>query len=156
MWTHIVATLVLLIVATWVIEWFLARRHARKTPARNVVTRDVAPVVGFLGVILLALSLAEAARSAVLAAWGWGIALGVIASAYAVLAVRATVAAQPTQSPARAAWRLLRTRGVALLLALAGVYLAVRVVGAALEVLLAGALGVMVVAMAVLSVSRKQ
>lgn len=161
MWTRVFAALVLLLIASFAIQALIPRRaRARKMAPRLYMQWDVAPVIGFFGAILLALSFAEAVRREVIAAWGWGSASGLIASAsvWAALVYRQSHPARNAQreTTGPAAWRLVRRYGAVLLFAVLGLYLAVRLFGAALEVFIAGALGVLVIAMAVAVFARNR
>lgn len=151
MWTNIVGALVLLFVGTYVVQWFLPR-SAKQAMSRRDMRRELAPVIGFVGILLLALSLTESFRRQVVAAWGLGIALGVILSIGIWFALnyglRGSVA-MPT-SPLRATIQIVRTFGLPTILAVIGIYLAVRIVGVMLEMFIAGAISILVVAAAVM------
>ncbi len=164
MWLRVIVAMALLIVATFVIQILISRSRARTFSSRHYAMWDVAPVTGFLGAVLLALSFAEAARREAIEAWRWGIALGLLLSGCLAAAVvyrwnhRVPKIADPVarngaipggkETAARALLSLVRTYGLGLLFAILGVTLAVRFVGAALEVFIAGALGTFIVAMA--------
>jgi len=149
MWSQIVGTLVVLVVATYIIQLVLprARGGARRTSARW----DVAPVIGFFGVLLLALSLTEALRRVVIEVWLVGIVLGLVLSAFLWIALGSWEIAPTRQrgSALLATIRLIRTFGLPVLIALIGVYLAVRFVGAIVEVFVSGLLGAAIVALAI-------
>jgi len=149
MWSQIVGTLVVLVVATYIIQLVLprARGGARRTSARW----DIAPVIGFFGVLLLALSLTEALRRVVIEVWLVGIVLGLVLSAFLWIALGSWEIAPTRQrgSALLATIRLIRTFGLPVLIALIGVYLAVRFVGAIVEVFVSGLLGAAIVALAI-------
>ncbi len=177
MWLRVIAAVALLFVATFVIQILISRRGARNflssqrargLAARQYAMWDVAPVAGFFGAILLALSFAEAARREAIDGWRWGIAFGLIlsgclgaAAAYRwkhraprkETAAQPGVAPRPARDPAGSAIHVIlgfvRTYGLVLLFAILGVTLAVRIVGAALQVFIAGALGTFTIALAV-------
>jgi hypothetical protein len=149
MWSQIVGTLAVLVVATYVIQFLLprARGGTRRTSARW----DIAPVIGFFGVLLLALSLTEALRRVVIEVWLMGIVLGLVLSAFLWIALgsRETNPPRSRGSAMLATIRLIRTFGLPVLIALIGVYLAVRFVGAIVEVFVSGLLGAAIVALAI-------
>jgi hypothetical protein len=149
MWSQIVATLIVLIVVTYVIQLFLPR--ARGGASRTSLRWDVAPVLGFFGAILLALAFLEALRRVMIEAWLIGIACGVVAGAFLwiVLGARSDLLPRPRGSALVATIRALRAFGLPVLFALLGVYLAIRFVGAIVEVFIAGLLGALVLALAV-------
>jgi hypothetical protein len=149
MWSQIIGVLILLIVATYVIQLFLPR--TRGGAQRTSVRWDVAPVIGFFGILLLALSFAEAVRRVVIEAWLVGIALGLVLSAFLWIALgnRETRAPRARGSALLAMIRTIRTFGLPVLLALAAVYFAVRIVGTVVEVFVSGLIGAAVIAMTV-------
>ncbi|MEW5721299.1 MAG: hypothetical protein AB1817_21915, partial [Chloroflexota bacterium] len=143
-------TLVVLVVATYVIQLVLPRTRgggARRTSARW----DIAPVIGFFGILLLALSFTEALRRVVIEVWLVGLALGLVLSAFLWIALgsRETSAPRARGSALLATIRAIRTFGLPVLFALIGVYLAVRFIGAVVEVFVSGLLGAAILAMAV-------
>jgi hypothetical protein len=149
MWSQIIGILVILVVATYVIQLFLPRTRggARRTSARW----DVAPVIGFFGILLLALSFAEALRRVVIEVWLVSILLGLLLSAFLwiVLGSRAPNPTHSRGSALLATIRLIRTFGLPVLLTLIAVYLAVRFVGSVVEVFISGLLGAVMIAMAI-------
>lgn len=149
MWHQIVATLVILILATYIIQLFFPR--ARASTRRTSLRWDVAPVIGFLAVVLLALAFAEALRRALLEAWLIGIAGGVVlgASVWIVLGARTDLMPTRSGSALRATVRLVRVFGPPVLIALFVLALAARVWGSIVEVFGAALVGALVLAMAV-------
>lgn len=149
MWSQIVGILAILVVATYAIQLFLphARGGARRTSARW----DVAPVIGFFGILLLALSFTEALRRVVIEVWLVSLLLGLLLSAFLWIALgsRAPSPARARGSALLATIRLIRTFGLPVLFALIAVYLAVRIVGSVVEVFISGLLGTAMIAMAV-------
>lgn len=149
MWTQIVVTLFLLVVATYALQLFLPR--SRQGQARTSARWDVAPMLGFFGVLLLALSLMEALRRTLVDAWAWGILLGLILGVAVWVGAQAQPATpiQKKGSALLATWRILRTYGIAIIAAVIGTYLAGRIFGSIVEVFVSGALGVLIIAIAV-------
>lgn len=150
MWTNIVGGLVLLVAVTYAVQFF-APRSARTNERRAGVRWDMAVLIGFLGAVLLVLSLTEAIRREVVVAWAMGDALGLIAGAvtWIVLGYRRSAPQPKNESALRATIRLVRTYGTLVLIGVVGIYLAVRVVGPVVEVFVAGAIGMMVIVIAV-------
>jgi len=148
MWSQIVGILIILVLATYAIQLFLprARGGARRTSARW----DIAPVIGFFGILLLALSFTEALRRVVIEVWLAGIVVGLVLSAFLWIALgaRETSPARQGGSALLATIRLIRTFAAPTLLALVGIYLAVRFIGAMVEVFVSGLFGAAIVAMA--------
>jgi divalent metal cation (Fe/Co/Zn/Cd) transporter len=156
MWSQVVAALLVLIVATYAVQLFLPRDKTRPGTRRNYARWDVAPLLGFIGALVLALSLTEAMRGAVIEAWAWGLGLGLaISVAFGIVLIYSNNApSQKNESALRATLRFVRTYGVLAIFTVIGVYLAVRIVGAALEVFVGSAVGVWLVAMAVALFTR--
>jgi hypothetical protein len=155
LWIQIVAALVLLTAATYLIQWLVPRNRSKGIPRRQYLRWDVAPIAGFFAALLLALSFAEAARREVIAPWGWGLAFGLIVSigAWVLLGNRGHRAARQRAS----LWHYLRRYGTPVIATVIGLYLAVRVFGSALGVFIAAAIGVVVMAAAVaMFVGNKQ
>lgn len=147
LWLRIVVALVLLVIATYLIQWLVPQRGA-KANRRQYMRWDVAPIVGFFGVLLLALSLALAVQSNAVVQWGWGFVFGFIV---AVLAWTLGIYRNNQTARKRAGIRQIVQRYVPLTIAvLVGLYLAVRIFGAVLEVFVVAALGVFVLAFAVM------
>jgi hypothetical protein len=152
MWTRIVGGLVLLIGASFGVQWLFPRTRGQKV-SRQYVRWDVAPIVGFLGLLLAALSFVEAQRGDVIPAWGLGGAFGLVLGLGMWVALmywgnRPAAPARKNESAFRLAWQFIRTYGILFLIALFGLNVAIRWLGAALEVFTAGALGVFVMATA--------
>ena len=149
MWSQIVVALFLLVIATYVLELFLPR--SRQGQSRTSARWDVAPMLGFFGILVLALSLMEAYRRALIEAWGWGILLGVILGIAVWVGAQAQPVA-PVQKKGSALWvtlRFLRTYGIAIIVAVIGIYAASKIFGSIIEVFVSGALGVLIIAIAV-------
>ena len=151
MWTQIVAGLIVLIAVTYAIQYFLPRRKPNSHSAN--ARWDIAPALGFFGVLLLALSLTEAIRGAVIEAWMFGIAFGFILGIGAWIALgyriqAPLVPAARKQSAFLATLRLIRTWGMTVILIVIGIYLAVRILGPSVEVFLAGAGAVLLIGVA--------
>jgi len=148
MWTQIVVTLVLLIIGTYVVQFFFPR--AGRSRVNNTNARwDIAPALGFFGALLLALSLVEAIRQSIVDMWAWGVALGLILGAvtWVVMGYRAALVL-PKGSALIATFRIVRAYGTIIFFAVIGVYLAVRLVGSVVEVFVASALGLVILTMA--------
>jgi hypothetical protein len=146
LWTRIVGALALLLAATFLIQWLMPRRQSQPMARSRFLRWDLAPVVGFIGAVLLALSLVEASRREMIAQWGWGIALGLVVSA----AAWAHVSFGQRRAAARASvWRYVQQYGMFAIALGIGFYLGVRVFGAMLGVFAASALSVGVIAIAI-------
>jgi len=140
--------LILLIVGTYAIQFFLPRK---KSNANHASARwDIAPMLGFFSILLLALSLIEAIRRDVLDAWAWGVGLGLIVSVaiWIALANRSIIIMPKNQSALVATFRLVRAFGIPVALLAAGIYVIVRVFGSGVQVFLAGAGGIMIMTVA--------
>ncbi len=148
MWSSIVAGLVVAILATYALQLFVPRAPARVR--RNYARWDVAPLLGFIAALLLALSFVEALRRAVIEAWGIGLGVGLVVSLVCgiVLVTSRDAPVRPKESAFLATLRLVRAYGVVAIAASLGLYVAVRLVGVALEVLFASAFGVWLMTMA--------
>ena len=135
------------VVAVLALDYFFLRRRAVKRPS---IFLEIAPVIGFIGAILLGLGFVEAVRREVVEAWRWGIGLGVALAfvAGALWRVGAGASIGPSEMGWRAWLRIAKTYGIVLLFGVLGVVLAVRVIGALLEVFIASALGVLALAVA--------
>ena len=162
MWTRVVGSLVVLVLVTFVIQALLPRRaRGRKIASAQYLRWDIAPLLGFFGLVLLVLSLVEAGRQEVIVAWGWGGGLGLVAGiglwvALAYWRSQPSYAASSAKSPStlRILWRIVSTYGIVLVVALLGMNLAIRWIGAALEVFLAGALAIFVIALSIALFTR--
>lgn len=148
MWSQIVVTLIALVIATYIIQLFLPR--SRQGQSRTSLRWDVAPMLGFFGVLLLALSLIEAWRRTLIEAWGAGILLGVILGVAVWVGAQAQPlpAVQKNGSALLATFRFLRTFGVIIVVATVGIYVAGRILGPLVEVFVSGALAILLVAIA--------
>ena len=146
LWLRIVVALALLVIATYLIQWLVPRRGA-KANHRQYMRWDIAPIVGFFGALLLALSFALAVQSGAIVQWGWGFVFGFVVSA---LAWTLGIYRQNQTAHKRAGSRQIVRRYVPLAIAvLVGLYLTIRVFGAVVEVIAVAALGVFVLAFAV-------
>jgi MFS family permease len=148
MFIRILAAIILILAALFVVDWLFLRNRAQKSLS---AMWDTAPILGFFGAVLLALAFAEAARREAMDAWRWSIAFGLLLSACAGIAMmaRAKYRVARNESGLRGLWRIAQTYGLAILFGALGVVIAVRVIGAALEVFIAGALGLLIIAIAV-------
>ena len=148
LWTQIVGTLVVLIVLSYLIQWLVPRGTSKVVARRRYLRWDIAPIVAFFGVVLLALSFALAVESNAIVPWGLGAVFGLILSggAWVFGLFRQN---QPTGKRA-GILQIIRRYGPPIIGAAIALYLAVRIFGAVLEVFVAGTFGVcaIVVAMA--------
>jgi hypothetical protein len=147
LWTRIVGVLVLLVAVTYLVQWLVPRGGKREIPRKQYLRWDIAPIVGFFGALLLALSFAQAATSQVIEPWAWGDVFGLLisAGAWVLFSNRQNRAAHGRPS----VWQSVRRYSPLVIAGVIGIYLAVRVFGAALEVFVAAALGTFVIAAAV-------
>ena len=136
-WGRIVGVLVVLIVITFLAQWILPRGKSKQAVRRQYLRRDVAPMLGFFGVLILGLSFAEALRREVIAAWGWGVVLGVALS-FSLWVLWNYNSNQPPTG--RSLWYYIRQFGLPVVAVVIGTYLAVRVFGTMVEVFVASAL----------------
>lgn len=148
MWTQIVGGMILLIVGTYAIQLFVPR--SRSNPSRTSARIDVAPALGFFGVLLIALSLTESIRRSVIEAWAWGVAIGVILGigVWIAFGYRIDTPVQKSQSALLATFRLVRAFAMPAILVVIGIYLAVRIFGPTVEVLIANTFGVVLIVIA--------
>ncbi|MBI5650825.1 MAG: hypothetical protein HZC40_10350 [Chloroflexi bacterium] len=151
MWNYIVAAFAILIAATFVIEKIFYRNKPRTAPRRMVWSRELAALVAFAGVLLIVLSFAEAMRQAALASWLWGIGFGALV---AVIALASGVF--QTRVSARGAMSVLRAYGIALIIAVVGIYLAMRVIGATFQIFFQGGLSVFALGASIAMFARGQ
>jgi len=143
LWLQIVGALAVLIIVSYLIQWLVPRRQSKSMSRSQFLRWDLAPILGFFGVILLGLSIAAAVQHGVIAEWGWGIALGIILSLSAWV-LRSHRGARATRE--RSSLRgTVQTYGKLAVATAIGLYLSARVVGVALEVLAAAAIGVLIV-----------
>ena len=155
MWTRIVGGMVVLLVALFAVQWVIPRSmRARRPESRQYLKKDVAPVLGFLGLLLLGLSLAETVRNGMWIVWGSGGGLGLVAGlalwiALAHLWGQPEPPARKRESSIRVALRMIRTFAVPFVLGLLVMNIALRVWGDVAQVFLAGAFGIFIVAIAV-------
>lgn len=160
-WTRIVGGLVFLVVVSYVVQWFLPKQpRARRMNPRQFARWDIAPLLGFFGVLLLLLSGVQAAQQADLSAWLWGIGAGALIGVFGWIALAQTARSTTTRaqpSMLRIALWLVRTYGLFFLIAFLALNLAVRWLGAALELFMAGGLGAIILigALALFSTARK-
>jgi hypothetical protein len=142
MFSQLLTAVGILLIAIFALDYIFLRRFTKRS-----ILQDIAPVIGFIGAILVALALVEALRRGVIEAWRWGGALGLLLLLGLALVTRTRTNAPARQGESgwRAAVRIAQTFGIVLLVGLLGVVIAVRVVGALLEVFLASALGVFAV-----------
>ncbi len=153
MWTNIILTLVMLIALTYLIQWLVPSTRGRPGAARQYMRHDIAPIVGFFGLVLLVLSFAESARLLATLAWALGAGFGLVAALGLWIALTfwwglPRPAVQRRASPVRILFRIVRTYGIVILVGLLGLNLAVRLFGPAIEVFISGALGVLVISAA--------
>jgi hypothetical protein len=163
MWGTIILVVLALIVISYPLEWFLARgMRRRKTNSQNYLGRDVAPMIGFLALLLLGLSFAEAARRDVLYAWAWGSGFGLVVTFCIWIAYKQTFRSsaptgRPRESTLRIVLRVFRTYGIFLLLVFFALNVAMRFLGpmgVMVEVFVASALGASVIGLALVLVAR--
>ncbi len=150
MWNQIVATLVILILATYLIQLFVPRAHTTRT--RRINARwDVSPVLAFLALLLLAFAFTESLQRAHLEIWllglAGGVGLGVIV--WIFLGARTDLMPARNVSALRATLRVIRVFGPPILIAVLLFALAARVLGSIVEVFGAAFAGALALAMAV-------
>ncbi len=151
MWERIVGLLVVLIILSFAIQWALPRKtRGRKIDSRRYWRWDIAPIIGFFGLVLLALAFVEAFRQTVLTAWAVGSGAGLLAGASLWLAWRPLRQNSKREAAWRVAWRFIRTYGLVFVVVLLGLNIGVRFLGAALEVFVAAAAGIVLLATAML------
>lgn len=150
MWTQIIGTLVTFVIATYIIQLFVPRARGNSDARRTNIKWDVAPMLGFFGVVVLGLSLVEALRQTVIESWALGLALGLVIGIVVWIGTTylPPAAPQKNRSALFATVRFLWSYGVYLLVGVAGTYLAVRLIGATIGVLLASAAGLLLITIA--------
>ena len=124
-WGRIVGVFLVLIVITFLVQWILPRK-SKQAARRQYLRRDVAPMIGFFGILILGLSFAEAGRREVIPAWGWGVVLGVAVS-FSLWVIWNYLNSQPPIE--RSLWYYIRRFGVPVVAVIIGMYLAIRVFG---------------------------
>ncbi len=146
---RILTIVAVLLLALFALDWFFLRGRPRNQPIAR--PWDVAPIIGFLGAVLLSLAYVESTRREVVDAWRWGIAFGFLLTVCAGLAMiyRGNRRVAGNASGLRARLRIVQTYGLVLLFGILGMVIAVRVIGVMLEVFIASALGTLVVAIAI-------
>ncbi len=151
MWLRIVGLLIVVIVLSFAIQWVLPRNtRGRKIESHRYLRWDVAPIIGLVGLVLLALTFLEAARQTVVYAWALGSGAGLLAGASMWLAWRPLPPDGKREAAWRVAWRFIRTYGLLFIVVMVGLNIGVRFLGAALEVFVAAAAGIVLLAMAAL------
>ena len=143
MLARMVAVVGIGLLAIFALDFFFLRRVKN----RPSIFWEIAPVIGFVGVILLLLAFAEGLRSAMLEAWRWGLAIGVVLALLAAVIWRARAGVRGGEKTSgwRAWVRIAQTYGLAFLLGVFGIALGARVIGALFEVFIASALGVLAI-----------
>ena len=147
MFGRILGVVAIGVIAVLALDYFFLRQRGGNR--RNILW-EIAPVIGFIGAILLGLAFIEALRREVMDAWRWGVGLGLaLAFISAVIWWARAGAQRGTRVTGWRAWlRLAQTYGIVVLGGVLGVVLAVRVIGALLEVFIASAVGVLALALA--------
>jgi hypothetical protein len=153
MFTRIAAVVGISLLLILALDYFFLRR---RFPNRPSVFWELAPVIGFIGAVLLTLAFVEAMRREVMAAWNWGIGLGLLLAIVAgvIWLMTADVRRSVQESSWRAWLRIARTYGIVLLMGVLGIVIAVRVIGALLEVFIASALGVLALGIAAVILAK--
>ncbi len=150
MWNQIINLFLILIAATFIVQFFLPR-PAQPSPRRTNLQWDIAPLIAFFGVLLVGLAFVESLRQHVIEAWALGSGIGVL-GAISVGIARAT--RQESVAPPKSSWRTIlqtmRTVGVSVAVVALSAYLAIRFFGAAVEVFLAGAFGIVLIGIGIL------
>jgi hypothetical protein len=145
-WGRIVGVFVVLIVITFLVQWILPRGKSKQALRRQYLRRDVAPMLGFFGILILGLSLAEAVRQEVIPAWGWGVVLGVLVSF--TLWVMSNYRNNQSLIE-RSLWYYIRRLGIPVIATIIGIYLAVRMFGSTIQVFVASVLGIALMTLAI-------
>jgi hypothetical protein len=139
----------IILIAIIALGWLVPRE--RKSQQSLGRPWEIAPIIGFLGAVLLAIGFVEADRRLVVESWRWGVVFGILLSVCFGLFMlyRANrIIADPNETGWRAWLRVAQSYGLFLLIAILSVIIAVRVVGPLLEVFIAGALGTLVIVLA--------
>ena len=145
-WGRIVGIFLVLIVITFLVQWILPRGKSKQALRRQYLRRDIAPMLGFFGILILGLSIAEAVRQEVIPAWCWGVVAGVLVS----FTLWVMWNYRNNQVPAQTSlWYYMRRFGAPVVIVIIGTYVAVRVFGVTLQVFLASALGIAAMMLAI-------
>ena len=147
LWTQIVGTLEVLIIESNLMQWLVPRGKSKAVARRRYLRWDIAPLVAFFGAVLLVLSFAQAVANDILAPWGGGAVLGLIASGGAW--TLGLYRPNPVTGKRPGLLQTVRRYGPPVIGVSIGLYLAVRIFGTALQVLVAGTLGACAILLAV-------
>lgn len=147
LWTQIVGGLLLLIILSYLIQWLLPRGKSKAQARSRYLRWDVAPLVAFIGVILLGLSFAQAVQANDIVQWGGGAVFGLIVSGGAWM--RGMYRPNPVPGKRLGVLQTARRYGTVVIGLSIGLYLGVRFFGAPLQVLVAGTFGVCAIVFAV-------
>ena len=79
MLSTVVTVVAVLVIANLALE--LPYFAGTRAPSRTRVRWETAPVIGFLGMVVLGLAFVEATRRGRLDAWRWGMVLGIVLGA---------------------------------------------------------------------------
>ena len=139
LWTQIVGGLVLLIVLSYLIQWLLPHGKSKAAARQRYLRWDVAPLVGFIGAVLLVLSFAQAVQANDYVQWGGGAVFGLIVSGGAWM--RGLYRSNPATGKRPGVLQTARRYGMPAIGLAIGLYFAVRFFGAPVQVLVAGTLG---------------
>jgi hypothetical protein len=139
LWTQIVGGLALLIVLLYLIQWLLPRGKSKAMARQRYLRWDVAPLVGFIGAVLLVLSFAQAVGANDMLQWGGGAVFGLVVSGGAWM--RGLYRSNPATGKRLGVVQTVRRYGTPVIGLALGLYIAVRIFGAPLQVLVAGTLG---------------
>lgn len=149
----------MLIGLTYLVQWLVPSTRGRPGAARQFVRRDIAPIIGFFGFVLLALSFLESMRQQAMPVWALGAGFGLVGAVGLWIALTfwwslPRPATQPRTSTFRFLLRIVKTYGVVVLVGLLGLNLAMRVFGPSVEIFISGALGVVVMGTAAVVYTR--
>ncbi|HEX7619180.1 MAG TPA: hypothetical protein VF480_10740 [Verrucomicrobiae bacterium] len=129
-----------LIVLSYLIQWLVPRGKSKATARRRYLRWDIAPLVAFFGVILLALSFAQAVASNAIVPWGGGAVFGLVLSGGAW--TMGLFRQNQLTGKRLGLLQTIRRYGPPIIGGAIALYLAVRVFGVVLEVFAAGTFGV--------------